>query len=231
MSLVTGVRRQVPEVRRVGQPERPWRATVRGSLVDLPRAEPARVLAIPLAVLAFILPVLFVLVDLWSVAGLSLGLLVWFGADEVPRVRARWLERVERDWLRALPFPVRGYFRVLGDPPVEERRIRVRIRFRGAAPERAVMEGFLRRVYIPATAHLTGGAGPTWTVESGPIRTMMFEDGSQTNVSSLSWMRSVIDVALLPLHEAHPLRGVEFRCAEQAGSGAAPPDSPRPVAP
>jgi len=39
----------------------------------------------------------------------------------------------------------------------------------------------------------------------------MLEDRGQTNVSSLSWMRSVIDVALLPLHEAYPLRGVEFR--------------------
>jgi len=74
-------------------------------------------------------------------------------------VTERWLERVERDWLRALPFPVRGYFRVLGDAPVEERRLRVRIRFRGTVPDREVLERFLGRVHIPTTARLTGGDG------------------------------------------------------------------------
>jgi hypothetical protein len=208
------VRIETPESREA----RRRRAIVRGSLLDDPRAELAPVLSVPLSFLLLALPVLLALVGVWSAAGLSLILLVWVGGDQVPRAKGRWLERVERDWLRALPFPVRGYFRVLGDTPVRERRIRVRIRFRATAPDREVLEGFLRRVHIPTTAGLTGGAGSTWTAESGPIRTMMFEDDSQTNVSSVSWMRSVIDFALLPLHQAYPLRGVEFGGAEPSES-------------
>lgn len=208
----------IPSQVRVEPPERREarrrRAIVRGSLMDDPRAEMAAVLAVPIEVVLLGIVPLLAFVGLWSAAGLSLALLVWLGSEHGPQAMKRWLERVERDWLRALPFPVRGYFRVLGDTPVEERRIRVRIRFRDAAPDREVLEGFLRRVHIPTTARLTGGAGSTWTAESGLIWTPVFEGGSQTNVSSLSWMRSVIDFALLPLHQAHPLRGVEFREAD-----------------
>jgi hypothetical protein len=117
---------------------------------------------------------------------------------------------VERRWLRGLPFPVRGWFRALGRTPEEERQMRLRIRFRDAAPEREVLEGLLGRVTFPATARVTGGAGSSWTVESGPIRTVFVDDVTPTNAFPLWWMRSVIDEALLPLHEAYPLRTVRF---------------------
>ncbi|HEU4453208.1 MAG TPA: hypothetical protein VFR81_09105 [Longimicrobium sp.] len=203
-----------PSQVRVEPPERHEarrrRAIVRGALRDAPRASPPPVLVVPFAAVLLAFLPLLAFVGVWSAAGLSLVLLAILGFPRALGAAEAWLLRVERDWLRALPFPVRGYFRVLGGTPAEERRLRVRIRFRGAAPDREVMEGFLRRVHVPATAHLIGVDGSAWTAESGPIRTMLLEDGSETNVSSLSWMRSVIDEALLPLHAAYPLRGVEF---------------------
>jgi hypothetical protein len=201
------VRVEPPEKREA----RRRRAIVRGSLRDAPRVSLPPVLVVPFAAVLLAFLPLLAFVGVWSAAGLSMVLLAILGVPRVLGATEAWLLRVERDWLRALPFPVRGYFHALGDTPEEERRLRVRIRFRGAAPEREVMEGFLRRVHVPTTAHLIDVDGSTWTAESGPIRTTMSEDGSETNVPSLSWMRSVIDSALLPLHAAHPLRGVEFR--------------------
>jgi hypothetical protein len=115
--------------------------------------------------------------------------------------------RVERAWLMALPFPVRGYFRVLGATPAEEQTIRLRIHFRGSAPERELLDGMLGR----GSARLTGGRGLSWTAESGTIRTVMVEDGTDSNYATLGWMRGVIEQSLLPLHDAYPIRRVEFR--------------------
>ncbi|HEU4453210.1 MAG TPA: hypothetical protein VFR81_09115 [Longimicrobium sp.] len=193
------------------QVERLGRANVRNSLLDSPRgpAPPLLALACGAVVLGTVL--LFLADGVLSAVGLGLILLAIGGFFGGRWIVGRRLVRVERAWLLSLPFSVRGYFRVLGATPSEETRIRVRIRFREAAPEREVLDGLLGRVQYPASARLTGGSGLAWKAESGPIRTLMVEDGTPTNLSSLSWMRSVIDEALLPLHEAYPLRGVEFR--------------------
>ena len=138
----------------------------------------------------------------WAAVGLALIMLASGGYFAARRVVGFRQLRVEREWLRSLPFPVRGYFRVLGGSPEEERQVRLRIRFRDVAPEREVLEGILGRVHLPATARLAGGAGTTWTVESGPIRTAIIDDVTPTNATTAWWMRGVIDEALLPLHAA-----------------------------
>ncbi|HEX7243079.1 MAG TPA: hypothetical protein VF263_22540, partial [Longimicrobiaceae bacterium] len=185
------------------------------SLLDSPRG-PARPLTAMACGAVLVGTVLLLFTDGESggpLSSVALGLIL------VPCVgffAARWvlgmrLERVERRWVRSLPFSVEGYFRVLGATPSEETRIRVRIRFRTAAPGREVLDGLLGRVQFPASARVTGGSGLAWTAESGPIRTLMIEDGTPSNAAPLGWMRGVIDEALLPLHDAYPLREVEFR--------------------
>jgi hypothetical protein len=197
--------------------ERLLRPNIRLSLLDSPRgkAPPLTAIACGLVVLG---TVLLMFTDEsaeqrgWaSVVGLALVL----GASTL-FFPARWilgmrLERVERKWLQSLPFPVKGYFRVLSATPSEETRVRVLIHFRGEPPEREVLDGLLGRVQFPASARLTDGRGATRTAESGPIRTVFVEDGTPSNAAPLHWMRGVIDEALLPLHEAYPLREVEFR--------------------
>ncbi|HEX7240346.1 MAG TPA: hypothetical protein VF263_08785, partial [Longimicrobiaceae bacterium] len=156
--------------------ERMGRGNVLTALVESPRA-PAlpllrifTVLLVASSVLAFASEELGLGHPLWRTAGLA----VFFGAA-VGYFPARWLAgrwyfRRERAWLLSLPFPVRGYFRALGSSPEEERTLRLRIAFRDAAPDRELLEGLLGRVTFPATATLTGGSGPRWTAESGPIR-------------------------------------------------------------
>ncbi|HEX8905859.1 MAG TPA: hypothetical protein VF771_13495 [Longimicrobiaceae bacterium] len=146
----------------------------------------------------------------WPAVGLALVLIACAGFFPVRWWMSVQLTRKERAWILALPFPVRGYFRVLGGTPAEQRSVRVHIRFRHAAPEHEVLEGLVGRVQSPASARLTGGRGLSWTVESGPIRTLLVEDVALTNASTRWWMRSVIDEALIPLHEAFALRGVTF---------------------
>jgi hypothetical protein len=191
--------------------ERLGRTHVRNSLLDGPRGPAPPLLAMACGAVVLGTVLLFLTDGGLSAVGLGLILLAIGGFFGGRWIVGRRLARVERAWLLSLPFSVRGYFRVLGATPSEETRIRVRIRFREAAPDRDVLDGLLGRVQYPASARLTGGSGLSWKAESGPIRTLMVEDGTPTNLSSLSWMRSVIDEALLPLHEAYPLRGVEFR--------------------
>jgi len=201
------------------QVERLGREHVRNALLDSPRGPSPPLLAIAcgLAVLGAVLLFLApggegIARDGWpSAAGFGLIVLAIAGFFGGRWIEGRRLARVEQAWLLSLPFPVRGYFRVLGATPSEETRVRLRIRFREAAPEREVLDGLLGQVQYPASARLTGGSGLAWKAESGPIRTVFVEDGTPTNLLPLSWMRIVIEDALLPLHEAYPLRGVEFR--------------------
>jgi hypothetical protein len=197
--------------------ERLLRPNVRASLLDSPRGKAPPLLAI--ACVAVVLgTVLLALSDeadpgrrWFSVVGLALVLgtcAVYFPARWAVGMR---LERVERKWLQSLPFTVKGYFRVLSATPSEETTLRVRIRFRTAAPEREVLDGLLGRVHYPASARLTDGEGLAWTAESGPIHTLIIDDSQPSNSAPLGWMRLVISEALLPLHEAYPLREVEFR--------------------
>jgi hypothetical protein len=128
---------------------------------------------------------------------------------------ARWLRglrqtRVEAEWLRALPFPVRGYFRVLQAGPEEERYLTVRLSFRDTAPDAEILNGMLGRVQYPASVRLTGGNGLRWTARSGPIRSFVSDEVGPSNAPALGWMRVVIADALYPLHQVHPLRGVTF---------------------
>jgi hypothetical protein len=200
------------------QVERLGREHVRNALLDSPRGPSPPLLPIFGGAVVLGTVLLFVAPDSEGIGGggwlsaVGLGLIVlaiggFFGGRWIV---GRRLARVERAWLLSLPFSVRRYFRVLGATPSEETRIRVRIRFREAAPEREVLDGLLGQVQYPASARLTGGSGLAWKAESGPIRTVFIEDTTPTNLLSLSWMRIVIEDALLPLHEAYPLRGVEF---------------------
>jgi hypothetical protein len=194
------------------QAERLGRANVRAALLDAPRgAAPPLLPIFGGAVVAGTLLLILGPHRLpWPAIGLALVLTACAGYFPVRWWMSVQLMGKERAWILALPFPVRGYFRVLGGTPSEERQVRVRIRFRHAAPEREVLEGLLGRTQFPATARVTGGRGLSWTAESGPIRTVIVDDVETTNASTLWWMRSVIDEALIPLHEAFPLRGVTF---------------------
>jgi hypothetical protein len=194
--------------------ERLLRPNIRRSLLDSPRgkAPPLTAIACGLVVLGTVL----LLFDggesrgLPGNVGLALILLACAAFFPARWVQGRRLERVERRWLQSLPFPVKGYFRVLSATPSEETTVRVRIQFQGAVPEREVLDGLLGRVQFPASARVTEGRGATWIAESGPIRTVFVEDGTPTNAAPLHWMRGVIDEALLPLHQAYPLSEVEF---------------------
>jgi MFS family permease len=196
--------------------ERLGRAYVRAALLERPRgrALPLLPIAMGMVVAGTVLLVFPDLVGLrqpfWASAGLALVLLAIAGFFGGRLLLGPRLVRAERAWLLALPFPVRGYFQVLGRAPEEERQLRVRIVFRGGAPERELLEGLCGRVAFPGTARITGGRGARWQAESGPIRSLVMEDVDPTNGAVLSWMRVVIEDVLLPLHEAFPLRGVRF---------------------
>jgi hypothetical protein len=198
-------RRERREVERLG------RANVRAALADTLRGNAPLVAVLDSVVVAGTLLLILGPHRLpWPAIGLALVLTACAGYFPVRWWMSVQLMGKERAWILALPFPVRGYFRVLGGTPAEERHVRMRIRFRHAAPEREVLEGLLGRIQFPATARLTGGRGLSWTAESGPIRTVIVDDVETTNASTLWWMRSVIDEALLPLHQTFPLRGVTF---------------------
>jgi len=205
------------ELRERREVERLGRGYVRGALLESPRgaAPPLLPIAMAMVVAGTVLLVFGDLVGLrqpfWPQVGMGLVLLAIVGFFGGRWVMAPWLVRRERAWLQALPFPVRGYFRTLGQVPEEERRVRVRIEFRGEPPEREVLEGLFGRVTVPATARLTDGKGAGWRAESGPIHSPSFEDVDPTNGAVLGWMRGVVEEVLLPLHAVHPLQSVEFR--------------------
>lgn len=190
--------------------ERLGRGYVRAAVRDAPRRSMPPLLAIfgGAVVVASIL--LFTAGEKGSMVGIAIMALAIGGFFGARWVLGIWLAREERAWLLALPFPVRGYFRVLADSPAEERELRVRITFCDAAPSADVLEGMLARVTVPATARITGGAGTRWSVESGPIRTPSIDDMEMTNAMPLYWMRAVIKDALMPLHAVYPLRSVRF---------------------
>jgi|GEM_PF-1940329 len=207
-------RRAEREERR--QLERLGRGNVRNALLDSPRGRGFPILRTAIAgVVAGTALLMLPTSDgpdgrRWHWLGLTL-----LAASIVGFFGGRWvLGRVylrrEREWIRSLPFPVRGYFRVLGETPEEERRVRVRFQFQDAAPARELLEGLVGRVAYPASARLTGGSGLRWTAESTTIHTYMPEDSTATNLQVLSWMRGMMEEVLLPLHEAYPLRGVDF---------------------
>jgi hypothetical protein len=203
-------RRERREVERLG------RSNVREALLERPHGKALPLLPIAMGmVVAGSVPLIFGdLVGLrqpfWAPVGLGLILLAIAGFFGGRWLLAPRLVREERVWLQSLPFPVRGYFRTLGNAPEEERQVRVRIVFRGGAPEREVLEGLFGRVVFPATARLTGGQGSKWRAESGPIRSIVMEDMYSTNGPVLSWMRCVVEDVLLPLHAAYPIRSAHF---------------------
>ena len=196
--------------------ERLGRGNVARALLDSPRGPSVPILRIAMTgvVAGTALLILPESLGLRGAAWNTLGLVLLMGSI-AGFFGGRWVlghgyARREAAWLGALPFPVRGYFRVLGETPAEERRVQVRFEFRDAAPAREVLEGMVGRVSYPATARLAGGRDLRWTAESAPIRTPMVDDVDPTNLQVLSWMRGMIDEVLLPLYEACPLRGVEF---------------------
>jgi len=186
--------------------ERLGRVNVRNALLDSPRGPSLPILRIALGAVIVGTFLLFMPGARWWVLGWMLlgGAIGGFFVGRL-LLGPRYV-RGEAAWLRALPFPVRGYFRVLGDTPSEERFVRVRITFRRAAPEREVLEGLAGR----AAATLDGGGGLRWTVRSTAIRTPAVDDVEMTNLQVLSWMRGMISEVLLPLHDAYPLRSVRF---------------------
>jgi hypothetical protein len=190
--------------------ERLGRANVRTALLDSPPGPPFPILRIAMAAVVVGTFLLFAPGAAWQVLGwaLLLGAIAGFFGGRL-LLGPRYV-RGEAAWLRALPFPVRGYFRVLGETPSEERFVRVRILFRHAAPERQVLEGLAGRLVYPATATLDGGTGLRFTIRSAAIRTPAVDDGEITNRQVLGWMRGMIREVLLPLHEAYPMRSVRF---------------------
>ncbi|HET7230917.1 MAG TPA: hypothetical protein VFJ16_12985 [Longimicrobium sp.] len=203
-------RRQRREVERLG------RANVRNALLASPPGPSLPILRISIAMVCVGTLLLFapgfagVDETTWRMLGLALlfaAIAGFFGGRLL--LGPRYVRR-EAAWLGSLPFPVRGYFRILGETPSEERQVRVRIRFRHAAPEREVLEGIVGLVQYPATAVLSGGSGLRWTVTSATIRTPVVDDVEPDNMQVLGWMRGMIGEVLVPLHEAYPLRGVTF---------------------
>lgn len=200
-------RRERREVERLG------RSNVANAVLERPlgRGFPLLRVAMALVVAGTALVFLPGESGVWNTLGLALTALAIGGFFGGRWVLGRAGMREERAWLRSLPFPVRGWFRTLGATPAEETSVQLRIVFRGAAPDRALLEGLLGRVAYPATARLTGGRGGQWTAESGPIRSLAADDIDPTNGPMLGWMRCVVDEVLVPLHEVYPLRAVTFR--------------------
>jgi hypothetical protein len=198
------------------QVERLGRGNAVTALLESPRGPALPLFRITAAVVIVATALLFVPGYLgadspvWSAVGVAL-LAAAIGVFFLARwAMGRAHARMEGAWLVGLPFPVRGYFRVLGGTPSEEREVKVRIEFRDAVPDRETLDGLLGRVEYPATARLTGGGGKRWTAESGTIRSPAGGDVDPTNGAVLWWMRVVVDEVLLPLHEAYPLRSVRF---------------------
>jgi hypothetical protein len=186
------------------------RGYARRALTELPRGRALSLFPIA-SVLVIVGTLLLIFTDgRTSTAGLLMVIAAagWFFAAR--EIRGRLQIPLERTWLRSLPFPVRGYFRVLSEAPEEERYLKLRLEFRDAAPDRETLDGMLGRVQYSASAKLSGGGGTRWSARSGPIHSYVGDDVDATNAEVLAWMRAVLEEALLPLHRVYPLRGVTF---------------------
>lgn len=139
-----------------------------------------------------------------GMAGVLVLPFAWFAVRRLLGVR---LLRAERAWLHDLPFPVFGYFDTLSAGPDEECTLRVSVWTHGEGPSDEVMEGMAGRAGGATTAVRAGGG---WRIESGILRSPVFDEAGPTNGARLGWMRAVIEESLLPLHRVHPIRRVEF---------------------
>ena len=128
----------------------------------------------------------------------------WFGVRRWSGVR---ILRTERAWLHDLPFPVFGYFAALCATPEEECTVRVKVWTRGEGPSHEVMEGMVGRAGGATTVKRSGGG---WQIESGILHSPALTDMDPTNGARIAWMRSLIEESLVPLHQVHPLRRVQF---------------------
>lgn len=139
-----------------------------------------------------------------GLAGMLVLPFTWFALRRWNAVR---LLHAERAWLHDLPFPVFGYFEVLSAGPDEESTLRVTVWMLDEGPSDEVMEGMAGRAGGATTATRAAGG---WRIQSGILRSPVFEEAGPTNGARLAWMRSVIEESLLPLHRVHPIRRVEF---------------------
>jgi hypothetical protein len=197
-------RRERRELDRLG------RGYIRNALADSPRGSAPPLLAISMVLV--VAGTLLLMLGKGSVgtAGLVMVLASALGYFPARMALGVWQVRLERAWLASLPFPVRGYFRVLGTSPEEERTLRLKASFTGSGPGREVLEGLLGRVSYPASANLRDFREQGWSAESGPILSPSGDDIDSSNAPTLGWMRVVIEDVLLPLHREFPLAAVSF---------------------
>ncbi len=193
------------EVRRLG------RTHLLDALAERPRTQPAITLMRTLKATGgcAVLWMAGELLGLPLVAGLGLaGVIVlpftWFGVRRWIGVRG---VRAERAWLHDLPFPVFGYFAVLCATPEEDCVVRAKVWTRGEGPSDEVMEGIVGRAGGATSVRRTAGG---WQIESGILHTPPLQDVDPTHGERIAWMRSLIEESLIPLHEVHPLRRVQF---------------------
>lgn len=167
----------------------------------------------------------------WTIGGLVACMILWLSGESIAGPRAvavglggtlvipflyfparRWtaLRELRREcaWLRALPFPVRGYFWLLCSSPSEERTATVRFALWDDGPGEDIVRGLAGR--SGGAVRVTRRRGG-WEVESGTIRSFTATDVDPTNGPLLAWMRSVITETLLPLHAEHRITSVRFR--------------------
>lgn len=142
-----------------------------------------------------------------SAVGFAGVLVLPFAWLALRRWNAVRLLRAERAWLQDLPFPVFGYFDTLSAGPDEECTLRVRVWTRGEGPLDEVMEGMAGRAGGATSATRAGGG---WRIQSGILRSPAFDETGPTNGARLAWMRAVLQESLIPLHQVHPIRRVEF---------------------
>jgi hypothetical protein len=181
------------------------------ALVERPRGSPVLTLArtVRATVACGAVWGLGELLGLPLVAGAGLvGVIVlpfaWFG---VRRWSGARILRAERAWLHDLPFPVFGYFAALCATPEEECTVRVKVWTRGEGPSDEVMEGIVGRAGgATSVTRMAGG----WQIESGILHSPAMADMDPTHGAKLAWMRALIQESLIPLHQVHPLKRVQF---------------------
>ena len=146
----------------------------------------------------------------WGAPALFVGvaLLLWGPRASRARVSA------ESEWVRSLPFPMDGYFEVLGDKPALGMNLIVSITWREppSAPSEATLQGMLGLVDPGARVLSCDAAKATVRSDSISGRTRIRAPGGfiHRNTRLVSYVHRLVEQVLFPLHRGGLLQRVSL---------------------
>ena len=113
-----------------------------------------------------------------------------------------------RGWLGSHPFPLTGYFEVLGQKPAHVTVVQARVRFVAEPPPLELVKGLMGRLDSAGAVELTPGGG--LVLRSVQIRAAEQVQALMDNHLLVPYMNDVLDHVIVQLHRTYPIAGVEF---------------------